>query len=327
MSPNASFMLHSDDGLLSADIGLAGGMLSALTFRPGTPQATALLYRAHWLDDAGACAGQPPLMHRLGGEWVGVPFGHAQQDGDGYLAGIPHGLPANRDWTLAGRSSRHAALDFVFPPDYPLTALRRVIQLADNGNVNFSLRLQARRPCRLPVGLHPVFPIGGDAGELVLSAENALHMRAYPQPAEPGVSRLQPGAVFDDLRLAPAADGATLDLSRLPLPFATEEILQVMSPVAGIELTYPQRRLALALRWDTTILPHCLLWISNGGRRQTPWSGKNYCLGVEPVCSAWDLGPACLRDNAISQSGYATALALTPEQPLTIDYRLTCRPY
>ncbi|WJV53269.1 hypothetical protein PCO85_19195 [Prodigiosinella aquatilis] len=43
-------------------------MLNTLTFRPDTPQAILVLYRAHWLDNPQACTDQPPLMYRLARE-------------------------------------------------------------------------------------------------------------------------------------------------------------------------------------------------------------------------------------------------------------------
>ena len=30
-------------------------------------------------------------------------------------------------------------------------------------------------------------------------------------------------------------------------------------------------------------------WQSNGGRDYFPWNGRNYCVGIEPIASAFDL--------------------------------------
>ncbi|WP_315709358.1 hypothetical protein [Brenneria uluponensis] len=325
MKTTRSVILNSHDGLLCAEVGSAGGMLNALTFRPGTPQAISVLYRAHWLDNPQVCAGQPPLMHRLAGEWVGVPFGHTEQDDHGYYHHAPHGLPVNGEWEITAIENNRAQLNFHFPQDYPLAELQRTIMLAENGCVDFSLTLIARRDCRLPVGLHPIFPVGGNAGEVELEIDNMAQGIVYPQATEAGISQLRPLALFDDLTAIPSLQGHTLDISQLPLPFATEEIVQINQPVSGVTLRYPRRQFCVSLQWDSEILPHCLLWISNGGRSMSPWDGKNYCLGIEPICSAWDLGPGSLKENAINQMGYPTALSIRAEQPVTIYYRLICQ--
>ncbi len=79
---------------------------------------------------------------------------------------------------------------------------------------------------------------------------------------------------------------------------------------------------AYRLTWDADILPSLQLWISNRGRKGAPWSGRNMCLGVEPLCAVFDLGTrAGLAPNPISTRGIATAATLDPAKPTRIDYR------
>lgn len=325
MPTNAITALNSHDGQLCAQVSAEGGILTSLRYRPVSGQTHAIFYRAHWLDDPQACADQPPLMRRLAGEWVGVPFGHAPSDGDGYYRHASHGLPVNGLWEKELARPDHIQLGFRFPDEHPIARLQRTITLVDDGVALFSLTLEARRACRFPIGLHPIFPVGGAAGGVELHVENLRRGLVYPQSTEPGVSRLAPLASFTDLSAVPALDGSAVDLSRLPLPYPTEEIVQLLSPVSGIVLRYPTRRLRVALNWDSEWLPHCLLWFSNGGRAMAPWNGKNHCLGVEPICSAWDLGPGSTQDNPISALGQRTSLPLTPGRPVTIRYRIGCR--
>lgn len=317
--------LASRDGMLQALINPEGGMLASLSFKPGTGQSHAILHRAPWLDDP-LCAGlTPPLMSRLGGEWVGVPFGHTARDGDGFYRDAPHGLPANRRWQVDNQREEGVQLSFTFPNEYPIARLQRTIALNQAGTVVFSLTLLARRECRFPIGLHPIFPVGGDAGAVELEALDLTHGIVYPAMTEPGISRLAPLADFTQLSSIPTRDGAKADLSHLPLPYATEEIVQLLSPVSGIVLRYPARNVKTTLLWDTQRLPYCLLWFSNGGRTMPPWEGKNFCLGVEPICSAWDLGPECNQANPLSDRGLQTSLALHEGIPVTINYQLRCQ--
>lgn len=208
-----------------------------------------------------------------------------------------------------------------YPTAYPLSHLERRIALTDD-SVDFTLTVTARRDCRFPMGVHPIFPLGGDAGEVNIVASGGG--RVYPQAVEPGVSRLMPGAHFTSLQTVPVTEGVTQDISHLPLPYDSEEIVQLLAPQGRITLHYPQRHLQLTLSWDSQHLPHCLLWISNAGRRLPPWRGRNYCLGVEPVCSAWDLGPASLVDNPISRHHAPTAVNLSAHETLTLSYQIRC---
>lgn len=324
-SDNTLFSLASPDGQLTAHVSRAGGMLTSLRHHLSSSLSYPVLYRAPWLDDAEACAPLPPLMQRLAGEWVGVPFGHSAHDGDGFFQHAPHGLPVNGRWDIAGHQNDAIQLRFTFPADYPLAFLQRDIRLCDDGQVSFQLTINARRACRLPIGLHPIFPIGGEAGEVLLSAENSVGGVVYPQATEAGVSQLHPLARFAHLDTVPGLEGKTVNLQRLPLPYRTEEIVQLLSPVSGIRLHYPAQQRQVTLRWDTQQLPHCLLWFSNGGRAYAPWNGRNLCLGVEPICSAWDLGPESLKENALTAQGYATAIDFTPETPVTVTYHLQCQ--
>ncbi|MCL2893414.1 hypothetical protein [Brenneria tiliae] len=313
--------LVSPDGMLAADLTLQGGFCQQLRFMPETGQTLSVFHRAPWLDDADTQT--PPLMAQLGGEWVCVPFGHGQDDGL-FFSDCPHGLPANRRWTWIERQAHSAGLAFIFPEDYPLHSLERRIILDNNGEALFSLRILARERCALPVGLHPVFPFGGDAGPLRLKVPEGVRGMTYPCAPEGGVSRFVPLSEIDSLTAVPLTNGDALDVTQLPLPFATEEIVQLLAPVAQIGLYWPRRRLHVTLDWDNKILPDCLLWISNGGRQYAPWNGQNFCLGVEPIHSAWDLGPGALRDNPLRQRGFSTALKLSADEPITLHYRLRC---
>ncbi|MGK0600337.1 hypothetical protein [Yokenella regensburgei] len=312
--------LTSPDGLLLATLSTAGGILTSLTWR----QYHALLYRAPWLDEDIADSDMPPLMKRLAGEWVGVPFGCVSQDDALFRRDAPHGLPVNGEWQVIAQTQSRAALRYDYPENNLLDWLEREVTLAGDGCVNLSLALHARQSCRVPLGLHPIFPVGADAGDVEIVATG--HGIVYPQPAEPGASQLSPGARFNSLRSIPAT-GGTCDVSHLPLPGKREEIVQLLAPEGRVTLRYPRHKLAISLRWDNHRLPHCLLWISNAGRRFAPWSGRNYCLGVEPVCSAWDLGPLSLIDNPIAHHNAATAIALSAGETLRIGWQIRCQEF
>jgi hypothetical protein len=77
-------------------------------------------------------------------------------------------------------------------------------------------------------------------------------------------------------------------VTRLPLPFATEELLLLTHAAGQVELAYDATR--ITLRWDEQVFPCCALWLSNRGRTAYPWNGRFLGIGIEPVCAPFDLG-------------------------------------
>lgn len=313
--------LVSPDCSFKAEVSAAGGILSSLRKLLNPDSSTELLYIAPWLNETSQDTDMPPLMQRLAGEWVGVPFGCVSQDDALFLSHAPHGLPVNGEWDFITSTLHDVVMRYNYPEAYPLSHLERRIALTNDG-VDFALTVFARRECCFPLGLHPIFPLGEAAGEVEIVASGGGLV--YPQAVEPGISRLMPGARFTRLHAVPMKEGVDLDISHLPLPYNSEEIVQLLEPHGCVTLRYPQRRLQLTLSWDDHLLPHCLLWISNAGRRHPPWNGRNYCLGVEPVCSAWDLGPTSMTDNPISLHHAPTAMSLTAHEKLTLTYQIRC---
>ena len=142
--------------------------------------------------------------------------------------------------------------------------------------------------------------------------------------AEPGVSRLRPGLVASTLKALPAEGGTTLDVTRLPLPFKTEELLQVADCKPPFVLRYAAQDAEVLLDWDTTQLPDALLWISNGGRAHAPWAGTHYALGIEPDNSCFDLTSVATPQES-HPLAKRTGLQLRAGVPLRIAYRLSAR--
>ncbi len=317
--------IKSADGLLQASVALQGGFCRTLTFYPQPELPQSIFHRAPWLDGEPLPASEPALMSSLGGEWVGIPFGHTDSDDGLFFADAPHGLPANNLWQLIEQTSDSVTLQYTFANDYPLARVQRRIHLDSGGRACFSLTLYPRHNCRMPVGLHPVFPFAGEFGELQISVDDEQGI-VYPQDVEAGISQLSPGTQFTSLKEVSRLDGGYQDISRQPLDYISEEIVQLINPNGHVRLTWPQRELAVNFEWDKSILPSCLLWMSNGGRDFAPWNGQNFCLGVEAINSAWDLGPDALRgDTAIDELGVSSALTLYADSPVSFAYQFHCQ--
>ena len=152
-------------------------------------------------------------------------------------------------------------------------------------------------------------------------------VRTYPGAAEPGVGLFPPDRTFARLEEAPRLTGGTIDASVLPFDGAFEDLLQLINVQGAMSLHYVQEGFRAELTWNAEHFPSLLLWLSNRGRQYYPWSGRNLALGVEPVCSAFDLGPAIASGpNPIAASGTPTSRLFSPDAPFTTHYRIAVSP-
>lgn len=317
----------------SAEVQPLGGMLGPLRFELADGRRLQPLQLAPWADTPQAAA-LPGMLRRLRGEWPCVPFGRtdcphglpvgwtAQAADDGW----PHGYGANHAWTcIESHADRlHLAIDY--PADSRIVRLERRLQAdPDAAALDVWLTIRVRAATRIPVALHPTFRLPATPGRLIVQPGHYAAAISYPVPAEAGVSRLKPDTVCADLAALPAENGR-LDLSRLPLPFRTEELLQLKGISAGADeapfvLHYLDEQVRLGLWWDTAALPDVMLWLSNGGRAAAPWSHRHFALGVEPVNGVFDLTRTAHPPQQHPLAG-RQGILLTPQQPWTTHYRL-----
>lgn len=316
----------------TAEVQALGGMLAPVTFRLADGRSLQPMQIAPWAGTKEA-AGLPAIMQRLRGDWPCVPFGGpAVPPGlpDDWVGKTPdddwqHGFGANHAWHAF--ESRPGTLGIAI--DYPETSAiarveRRFVADPNAARLDIELSIHARRPVQIPLALHPTLRVPREPGHLVLETAPHGTIYTYPVPTEPGVSKLTPNATAESLARMPGAD-RVLDLTRLPLPFTTEELVLVTdigarSDSPTVVLHYLDENVRLGLWWDKAALPDVMLWISNGGRRAVPWSGRHYALGVEPVNSLFDLG----RIASVPPShplASRTGVTLDPARPWSMRYR------
>jgi len=307
-----------------------GAMLGPVVFsRPGAPDF-APLQVAPWADEPGA-AQLPGILRRLRGEWPCVPFGRTDRPAGlptGWAARQPeddwgHGYGSNHEWQWQA-SDDPLALVLAIEPPGPLRRLTRTVRAVAHAPVlEITLVVEAREPCTLPIALHPTLRL--DAGPVQLLVPRHGAGITYPVSAEPGVSRLAPDRSFERLEQVPCADGSSVDLTRFPLAFDTEELLQLRDVAAPVTLRYLDAGWAVRLDWDHHLLPDLMLWVSNRGRAYAPWNGRHLALGIEPVQGAFDLGRV-----AAPPAGHPLAdrhgLSLVPDEPLIVRSRISARP-
>lgn len=306
-----------------------GGMIAPVCFDLGDGHGISPLHVAPWASEPGTDLS--PLMEGLRGEWPCLPYGPARIPDNlpsGWVARQPndnwdHGYCSNHPWTLIEKTASVLSLAIDLPESEPVARLERHIRPeADAPAIEVELVIHPRQDAVIPFALHPTFVVPETGVELVAGGYEAAH--TYPLQAEPGVSRLLPGRSVPSLTAMPMMEGGTLDLTRLPLPFLTEELVQVSDCRPPFVLRYPAQRAEVLLDWDTEHLPDALLWISNGGRAHAPWSGRHYALGIEPDNGCFDLSRVATPspDHPLAQR---TGIRLRAGEPLRIRYRLSAR--
>jgi hypothetical protein len=335
-----------------AEVQRLGAMLGPVSLRAAGHPDFLPLHVAPWAGEPGAAA-LPGLLRRLRGEWPCVPFGRVDAPAalpPGWRALAPddafgHGFAAHHEWDWldgdddagrapaaggvaapAGGAGGAAALALAIEPPAasPVRRLeRRIAAVPDAPALAIELRIEVRRPCVLPVALHPTLRL--DLGAVRLHVPHRGPALAYPVEVAPDASRLAVGAAFDGLARAPLRAGGTLALDRFPLPHDAEELVQLLDAEGPATIAYPDAGWTLAIDWDRAQLPDVMLWVSHRGRPQPPWNGRHLALGVEPVHGVFDLGRV-----AAPPPGHALArrrgLALDPARPAVLRYALRATP-
>ena len=300
--------------LTSADFRVADRWFSPFASAPWDPSDPAL-------------AELPGHLRVLGGEFVCLPFGSAagpRAAAPGWAAfedlpadRLPHGPAADEDWRLEHVGDGSATFSLRYPAAAPVERVERTVRgVPGRPALEFSLSVVARRPVRLPIGVHPIFRLPDEPARLALSAEFDA---GFGYPGDLPGSVVPVGATFHDL-----ARSGTADLSRLPLSVPVEQVVLLAGGTGAVRLSYLDDAVAVDLEWDRSVLPSLMLWISDRALESSPWNGTYRGLGVEPIAAAFDLpGDVSSGPNPLSDRGIPTAIDLHPDRPTVLRYSIS----
>jgi hypothetical protein len=276
----------------------------------------------------------PPVLRKLRGEWPCVPFG---SDADRRLpagwaasgetfdgADVLHGPGSNEEWRFVESSADTILLALDYPSNHPVKSLaRRVWPDPAAPALNFELEIVVRRPCALPIGLHPTFRLPRRPGAFSIEDAAYDYVRTFPGTVDEETSIFAQDARFSRLEQAPTRDGRNVDASTLPFDGRVEDLLMLVNCAGSVTLRNAEDKWRAKLTWNRLHFPCLQLWISNRGRAAYPWNGRHLGIGVEPVCAAFDLGPATsTAQNPIAADGVPTAIRLSPDEVFVTRYRL-----
>lgn len=313
-----------------------GGMLGPTLFVLPDGRQVAPFQIAPWASEPGG-EGLPGILKRLRGEWPCVPFG---VDGDRAATGewpssnatptadpFPHGFSSNHDWQFATGADGSIVLTITYPEGHPIRGLtRRITPDPLAAALDFELEIDVRADCRLPIGLHPSFRLPVKPGAMHIEVPPSVTGMTFPGPVDAS-SIFRQGELLEPWNDVPLEDGGQLDISRLPLAAATEELVQLLDMPGTGSLWNSAEGYRVRLTWDAEHYPSALLWMSNRGRQFAPWNGRHLALGFEPICAAFDLGPQIsAAGNPISRRGTPTARQFRTGERFVTCYRIAVEP-
>ncbi|PID97893.1 MAG: hypothetical protein CSA82_02050 [Actinobacteria bacterium] len=313
----------------TATLQLLAGMVTArFTLEDG--REIDPFYTAAWEGWTGV-----PLLEKLRGDFLCVPFGDSPASVEGYPAEwsdlvpgastYPHGFCSNGTWEVVSVDDEAGVIEvrLAYPESEEVSEVYRCVE-CHPGRVDFIDTVRVRWECALPIGLHPIFSLPDEVGAARVILPKCAEFMTKPLPAEP-TSLLAANTRFHDPTAAPQIDNGTTDITRLPFDGNREEIVLACVPeTAQVSVENHVEGYRATVTWDGDILKNVLLWISNRGRDFEPWGGENVCLGVEPVSAAFDLGSGIsAADNPVAAAGYATTVKLHPGEDLVIRHSVS----
>lgn len=186
-----------------------------------------------------------------------------------------------------------------------------------------TLEIHARRTCRVPVGVHPTLRLPDRPGAAEI---NVAHDRVwtYPVDISPTPMKFRVNQAFERLDRMRDRRGREVDASRLPFDEEVEAHLLLTGVDGHLTLSNRDDGYRVCVSWDAVQLPSLMLWMSNKGRAGAPFENRHLAVGVEPCCSAFDLGrDVSSLPNPVNRAGIATVQLIEPKRPLLINYGLS----
>jgi hypothetical protein len=292
-----------------------GGMLEATQFILPDGSQVSPFQIAPWHNEEKSTE-LDGILQRLRGEWPCVPFGPDEVEND------PHGYGSNNHWTIDETDQLSLALHIDYPENHSIARLERTIT-PDQGApaLDFELKIIVRHDCQLPIGLHPVFKLPPQKGSFKIEVGDKDRVATFP-------GDLDASSIFNKDQVAPISAiplraGGVCDARSLPLDQNTEDLLQLIDVDGHVSLVNLIEKHRITLSWNKNHFPSTLFWISNKGRTAYPWLGRHLALGVEPICSAFDLGASIsVAENSINKLGIPTIRNFKAGEIFVTSYRV-----
>jgi galactose mutarotase-like enzyme len=308
----------SDQIILSNDraqveVFTSGASTHNYAFKTGDGGVFKPFAEAQWLDEHRELVRPdiPRHLQLIGGEFACVPFGTTNLDA------AHHGYCSNHIWRVDDRTGNFVALSIEYPSDHAVHNVIRTIELEEaTGALKFSLEVNVRQKCTLPIGVHPIFKLPGENTELRIAPPQFEHGSSAPK------SLLGEAASL----LAPSTD---IDQNSSIWDSANtlkNELIQLWNTTGKFCLEYPADQFAVDLSWNCEELPHCLIWIANPGLNNLPFGDGFVAIGIEPTNSFFDANDEASRHGCLYNiANINFGVDLEPDEAWSTQYKIACR--
>lgn len=262
------------------------------------------LHRAPWYGVADDLSQMPAVERRLAGDFLCMPFGKSD-----VISDPQHGHTSNTPWEVL--EARRDELRLRLSVPVMGATVEKEIRIAHDAPLLYQTHEITGGEGAVTLAHHPMVHMAA-GGRLAFSRKRAV--LTSDSPLERGAAIFPCGLRGED----PAAMPGGLDLTHYPNRPGEDFVTLVEADKAHLGWTAVTRAaendIVFVLK-DPRVLPVTMLWFSNGGRRQVPWSGRHRgVLGIEDGIAAGALGhKAALGPNPIAAEGVPTALELGPK--------------
>lgn len=319
--------LRSDE--VELNVTQLGGQMAPVTFFRKSDKPVQPYYISPWQGEGLEI--DEPVLVPLRGDFFCMPFGANGKVGS--VTHFVHGETATCNWTLADSGTTQGVTSLTLGMKTRKLAgqVTKRLCLVDGQNVVYQQDRLEGYSCRTSIGHHATLAVPDADGAMQIATSPTLFGMTNPvatdDPAGGEYSSLAFNKRFEKLDKVPLKwkDPAYGDFSSLPAREGFTDLLGVFNKPGGTPAwttaaIESQGYLWFALK-DAAVLPTTMLWVSNRGRHQSPWNGRNRCLGLEDVCGFFAEGlPESIRKNALDRAGVPTCVKLTKKTPLAVNY-------
>jgi hypothetical protein len=280
------------------------------------------LHRAPWLSSGETLPdGVAPVEQRLAGDFFCAPFGRTSPD-------MPiHGWAANGTWEKEGverSTTGSVTATYHLPQSIAGARLTKHLTLRAGHPIVYQAHVFEGGSGNIPVAHHAMLHLPGTARLSFSSKASGLTPeKALETDPERGRSVLAYPQKISSLATLRRADGGTSDASLYPFDRDHEDLV-ILVEKPGTRLGWSAALakadgfLFFALK-DATLLPHTILWMSNGGRFYPPWNSRHHAvIGIEEA----SLDHRLISDPQLGAKG----LPLASDKTTIIRYALGAIP-
>lgn len=260
---------------------------------------------------------QDPLLQVLRGDFFCLPFGPQP-------AGSAHGIVAEGPWTVVDQTPDTVTMR-MDATDIGAT-VTKTVSVRDGDTTLYQQFDINGLDGMFNYGTHPILDMSEyPPGSVELTTSpfrwGSVAPALFSDPARGERQVLQIGARFTSLADVPREGGGSLDVRHLPTSPGHEDLVMFAPlPESGLAwnaLRFPDFVWFSMRRVED--FPSTVLWVSNGGRSQPPWSSRHVGrIGIEDVCSYFAEGHTPSLAGALDGEGIPTARMFHSEEPVRI---------